>query len=164
MEQNLFDENAPKKLPSSINVLTILTFIGSAFGIIGGIWGFISADKSVEQMEKVMGDPAMQNMPGFVKDMMSPEALELAKAQAANKMPILLLTLIGAVLCIYGAVQMRKLKQQGYFVYLIGEILPILCYVIFVGIGVFKGMALIGLIFPVLFIILYTVNKKHLTN
>jgi hypothetical protein len=59
---------------------------------------------------------------------------------------------------------MRKLKKQGYFLWLIGEILPWVAMFIFIG-GVFlKTFMVWFLIFPVLFIILYTLQRKHLVN
>lgn len=164
MEQNFFDENAPKKLPSSLNVLTILTFIGCAIALIGGVWQFISADKSVQQLEAAMSDPNMAQMPEFMKSMMSEEALATAKKQAANKIPLLAVNLIATILCFIGALQMRKLKNQGYLLYVVGELLPIIGMILFLGVASLKGFGLIAIAIPLLFIILYTVNKKHLTN
>lgn len=164
MEENFFEEKKPVKATGMLNVLTILTFIGSGIGILGSIWQFINADKSVAEMEKAMNDPNFAQMPGFVKGMMSPEMLEIAKAQAANKIPVLLIGLIGAALCVYGAMEMRKLKMQGYFVYLLGEILPLLAMVIILGTGVVTGMFWFGVAIVALFVILYTTQRSQLIN
>ncbi len=164
MEQNFFDENAPKKLPSGLNVLTILTFIGCAIALLGGIWQFISADKSVQQLEAAMSDPNMAQMPDFMKSMMSEEALAMAKKQAANKVPLLAINLIATVLCFVGALQMRKLKKQGYLLYVVGELLPLVGMALFLGMASFKGFGLAAVALTLLFVILYTVNRKHLTN
>jgi hypothetical protein len=153
-----------QQLPSGLNVLTILTFIGSGIGILGGLWQFISAKKSIESMEQMINSDKLDEMPGFLKGMMSPEALELARKQYENRVPILLIGMLGIGLCIYGAVQMRKLKKQGYSVYLIGQALPLIAAFIFLGFGWVKGFGLLGLFFPILFIILYTLQRKHLTN
>lgn len=154
------------KLPSSLNTLTILTFIGSGlFNIVGGFWQYIRADKGVEDMEKAMNSPDFDKMPDFAKKMLSPEALEQAKLAAANKLPILICILLGGILCIVGALQMRKLKMQGYYIYIIGEVLPTICSLIFLGKAAVTGFGpLIGMAFILLFIILYTMQRKYLIN
>lgn len=153
-----------QKLPTSINVLTILTFIGCAIGLIGGIFSYSSADSTYEQMQKAASDPAMEELPGFLKGMVGPEALPMYQKMAENKLPILVVLLIGIGLCLYGAIQMRKLKKQGYLLYVVGEVLPFIGSFIFVGAMAFKGFGLLTLIVPIVFILLYTVNKKHLVN
>ncbi|OIR00146.1 hypothetical protein GALL_177920 [mine drainage metagenome] len=147
----------------SLKTLTVLTFIGSALGFIGGIYQFINAEKGVENMEKAMANP---DTPEFAKKMMTPEALEAARIGAANKLPILILGLIGVVLCTVGAMQMRKLKQQGYYLWLIGEVIPIIGSLLFLGSAAFAGGFMTYIIYGIilLFIILYTMQRKYLIN
>jgi hypothetical protein len=153
-----------KQLPTGINVLTILTFVGSGLGLLGVIYQFFSAKKGIEQMEEMINSDKFDDMPAFVKGMMTPEALEVARKQYDNRIPILLISLVALALCVYGALQMRKLKGQGYLLYVIGELLPLVALLIFVGMGAFKGFGLVGAAFPILFVILYTAQRKHLTN
>ncbi len=40
-----------QKLPSMLNVLTILTYIGCALGAIGAIWGYFSIAASYKMLE-----------------------------------------------------------------------------------------------------------------
>lgn len=159
-DQISFNDQIKPALPSGLNVLTILTFVGSALALLSGIWSYISAEKSYENIQKAQENLA--NAPGWVKGMMGPDAVEMAKKTMENKLPILLLTLASAALCIYGAMEMRKLKKQGFILWLVGEVLPIVASVIFIGFGIFKGVTLFIMLFPVLFIILYAVNRKHL--
>ncbi len=104
----------------------------------------------------------MEEMPAFMKKMMGPDALENARRTMENKVPVLLLTLVGVALCLYGAIEMRKLKKQGFTLWVAGEFLPIIGAFIFIGSGMFSGFALFALLFPLVFLILYAVNKKHL--
>ena len=159
-DQLNFEDEVKPKLSTGLNVLTILTFVGSGLGIIGGIYSFISAEKSYQAILKAQDNLA--DAPGWAKGMIGPEALEMAKKTMENKWPILLLTLVGAALCIYGALEMRKLKKQGFILWLAGELLPVLGLIIFIGVGSFKGFAAIGMVFPILFIILYAVQRKNL--
>ncbi|MBN8838163.1 MAG: hypothetical protein J0I09_12950 [Sphingobacteriia bacterium] len=154
------------KLPSSLNVLTILTFIGSGlFNLAGAFWQFVRADKAVEDLDKALNSPDFDKLPDFAKKMITPEALEQARLAATNKLPILIVTIVGGVLCIIGAVQMRKLKMQGYYIWLMGEIVPAICTIVLLGKAAVSGFgALIGFAFMLLFIILYTLQRKYLTN
>jgi hypothetical protein len=155
-----FAEGERPKLPQGLNVLTILTFIGSALAIIGAIWNFTNAEKGYKNL--LAAQDKMAEAPAWAKGMMGPEMLEMAKKAMENKLPMLLLGLAGAALCIYGALEMRKLKKQGFILWLVGEILPIVAGVIFVGTGMFGGFSLVMMIFPAIFIILYVVQRKYL--
>ena len=79
---------------------------------------------------------------------------------------ILVFSLVGIALCFYGAMQMRNLKKQGFIFYLIGELLPILAFAIFIGFGsIFGGVAAIfGFLFAAVFIVLYATQRKNLVN
>lgn len=152
----------PKKLSSTLNVLTILTFIGSALAFFSGFYSFASSEKTFQKMKETYESGQFDSMPEFAKKMMLP--LEYYQKLNENRLPIMLLTVIAAVLCIFGAIQMRKLLKQGFYIYLIGEILPLLIPVLFVGGLAFNMYFYIGFAFTALFIILYAVQSKHLHN
>ncbi len=157
-----FDEGKPGKLPSTLNVLTILTFIGCAWQIIGGIWQYFRAEKGYKDL--VDAQAKMGEAPAWAKKMMGPEMLEMARKSMEYKLPLLILGLVGAGLCLYGAMEMRKLKKQGYLLWLAGEVLPLIGSIFLLGMGAISGFAAIGFAFPVLFIVLYTMQRKHLVN
>ncbi len=153
------------KLPSGINVLTILTFIGCALGLFGSIYNFTSAKSNLDKMEAAINSPNYDSMPALAKKFMNPEALEVARKTYENRVPMTIIGLVCLGLCFYGALQMRQLKKQGYMVYLIGEILPLVTYGIFIGMASltgFNGFLMIG--FTLLFVILYTAQRKYLVN
>ena len=91
---------------------------------------------------------------------------EMAKKQYENRVMILVLGLVGVALCFYGALQMRNLKKQGFLIYVVGELMPIISFAIFVGFG--NLLAGIGMIFTLLiaavFIILYATQLKALVK
>lgn len=149
-----------RKLPTGINVLTILTFIGCALDFAGTVWRFITAEKSYTDLQKMQDK--MEQVPPFVRKMMGPEALENARKAMENKVPLLLIALISIGLCVYGAIEMRKLKKQGFILWAVGEFLPIIGALIFMGAGIFSGFGAFMLLIPVIFLILYGVNRKHL--
>lgn len=79
---------------------------------------------------------------------------------------------VSALGCLMGVLQMRKLKKMGFIVYSVFEILPTIYGLITIGGAMFALGGLGGgimaiytflsALFPVLFIILYAVNLKHL--
>jgi hypothetical protein len=155
------------KVPSGINVLSILTFIWCAISMLSAGWSFYSSKKSFETKDKVLEQMSSAKMPSFVKAFMpSMENFEkLITKSYENRIPILILSVIGIALCFVGALQMRQRKKQGYMLYVIGELLPFVTLAAFVGMFALSGMSfIIGALFPILFIILYTLQRKHLTH
>ena len=159
--ENAFDEN---KLPSSLNILTILTFIGSGLGIISGFWSFIKSADNLANMEQMVNKPEFQKFPEFVKKMYSPEALDLLRKMDANKFPIAVISILSCVLCIYGAVGMRQFKKSGFYTYILGSVVPYLGFTIFVGMAFLTSGwgSLIGIAITVIFILLYGGQSKFL--
>jgi hypothetical protein len=153
-----------KKLPETLNVLTILTFIGcGVFGLFS-LWGFTQAQNNLNKVLEMQNN--MDNIPDFAKRMMGPHAVEMAQKAYDNRLPILLLTLVSYALCVYGAAQMRGRKKQGFYIYLLGELaLPIVTSAIFLGVTALSGgfTILIGWGIIAIFIILYATQLKHLS-
>ena len=149
------------KPSSRLNVLTILTIIGSIMSLFSSIWGYFGADKNYEQIEKTMNSADYNNSPAFVKSMINQHTMELAQKLLENKIPLLIVGVIGSILCLYGAFAMRKLKKEGFMLWLIGELLPLMATLLFIGFGAFSGFSLLGLAFPVLFIVLYATCRKE---
>lgn len=160
-----FNESNKPKLPTGLNVLTILTFIWCAIQLLSSLWGFISAKKSYDNLEKLTEQMSSENMPGWVKSMMGdPEKMiKMVTKSYENRIPIVLMSVVAVALCFYGALQMRKLKKQGFLLYTIGELLPFLTQVLFIGLFSLAGFMVyffIGL--ALLFIFLYSMQRKHL--
>ena len=156
-----------EKLPGGLNVLTILTYIGSAISLLFSIYGFATAKTTLDnkdaQLEK-MSDP---NIPKFFKSIMPDPAHfeEMVTKSYENRIPILLISLVAVGLCIAGAMQMRKRKKQGYLLYVVGELLPFIAMIFFIGTFVLTGVGgIVGICIAVLFILLYTMQRKHLVN
>jgi hypothetical protein len=162
-----FNESIKPKLPSGLNVLTILTFIGCALQLLGSLWGFFNAKKNYEGLDKLTEQMSSENMPGWVKSMMGdPEnMIKTITRSYENRIPIVLLSLAATALCFYGALQMRKLKKQGFPLYTIGELLPFLTQFLFIGAFALTGFAMyFGTAIALLFILLYFFQRKHLVN
>ena len=150
------------RLPTGINVLTILTLIWSAYECYSAVKNFFGGQKALEELEQ--SQEKLASAPEWARKMAGPEMMEVVRKGLENKVPMLIIGLLSVGLCVYGALEMRKLKKQGYTFWLIGEILPWISTLIFVGAVIFKTVIAWFMIFPILFIILYTFQRKHLVN
>jgi hypothetical protein len=150
------------RIPTGINVLTILTLIWSAYELYSAFKNFIGGQKALEKLEE--SQEKLASAPAWARKMAGPDVMEMLRKGIENKIPILVIGLLSVGLCVYGALEMRKLKKQGYFFWLIGEILPWISAIIFIGPVMFKTFIAYFMIFPLLFIILYTTQRKYLVN
>jgi hypothetical protein len=159
------EANDIKKLPQGLNVLTILTYIGCALGAISAIWNYISASAAYKIYEAGGGLDSLKTENKELNSVLS-GANEMVKKAYDNRLMIMLFALAGIALCFYGAMQMRNLKKQGYLIYVVGELLPVVSFAVFIGFGnLFGGIAMIfSTLFAAIFIILYTLQRKYLVN
>ncbi len=156
-----FTEDTSGKTPASINVLTILTFIGCGLQLI-----FTFLTKWVLALAlKLMSNPDLvDKMTTREKDKML-EAKEAMRLYDQYYIPLIIISLVGIALCFVGAMQMRKLKKQGFYIYVIGEFAPIIASAVLMGIAVQMNSpvsAAFSLVIPVLFTILYAMQLKHM--
>lgn len=151
------------KLPSTLNVLTILTFIGSGLALISTIWGLFKAPPSETDLQEMQDK--LDKAPDFIKSFSGSHLVELTRKSMENRIPIMVLSLVALGLCIYGAIQMRDRKKLGFYLYVIGELfLPFISMAIFIGLDLYGGFALgIAILIPAVFIILYASQLKHLS-
>jgi len=162
------NKNRPK-LPSGLNVLTILTFIGCALQLLGALWNFFNAKKAYEEIDKTIEQMTAGGMTSLVKWMIGkPEHYrEFITKSYEQKVPILLLGLLGIALCFFGAWQMRKLKKQGFSFYVIGELLPFLSHIIIIGVLSLTGLGFVFYFFvciALLFLLMYSMQRKNLIH
>ncbi len=155
-----YDEQNVPKLTTGLNVLTILTFIGCAYELYSTVNNFISGRKALEDFEK--SQEKLADAPAWAKKLASPEVHEVMVKSLDNKVPLIIIGLVSIALCVYGAIEMRKLKKQGFTFWLIGEILPYIGVVIFIGGVFFKTFLVYFTIVPVIFILLYFFQRKNL--
>ena len=156
-----FAEAEEKKLPTGLNVLTILTIIWSAYELFSSFKNFFGAADKLAEFDKAQ--EKMAGAPEWAKSFAGPQMRELVVQTMNNKIPMMIIALISVGLCVWGAIEMRKLKKQGYILYVIGEILPYISVALFAG-AFFKTFLVYFIFFPVLFILLYTFQRKHLVN
>jgi hypothetical protein len=80
-----------------------------------------------------------------------------------NKYLFAIISLIGVGLCVYGAVEMRKMKKTGFYAYVSGQILPLLASLAITGWNIASGSTfIVSLLFFGIFILIYAFQLKHM--
>ncbi|MEJ8845005.1 hypothetical protein WG954_21600 [Lacibacter sp. H375] len=145
-------------VPNGINVLSILSFIGSGFQILGGIAAYLIipfSAKSVPETRGLEKTREMKPFSGFLQ-----WSADATLKQYEYRLPILIVTIITALVCIYGVLQMRKLKKQGFAFYSSAELaLPL-----FTAVVIDIWSAIFGFVIAILFIILFGAQRKYLVQ
>ncbi len=156
-----FDQNVKPKLPTGLNVLTILTFIGCAiFGLLTLALPMIYKF-ALNMMEKATSSGQELSTKQLADMEKSKAAMELAQQ---NMIPLIIIGMIGIILCFIGALWMRKLKKDGYWMYVAGELAPVIAGFFLLGSQQYDGAfsIIISIGIPLIFVFLYTIQRKHL--
>lgn len=164
-ETNPIELNSDGKqiIPSGIKTLTILTFIGSGLSlVIVGLTPFINK-LFLGFMEKARTSGA-ELTAKQIEDMEKGQAV--MELTAANMIPLMVIGFVSIVLCVVGAIGMRKLKKDGFWIYVGGEILPVVGNFILLGSDQFTGVTsvILSVALPLVFIALYFRQMKYLVN
>jgi hypothetical protein len=159
-DDNWLGEQANNQLPTTLNVLTWLTLIWNGLSFLLSFWGFSRAQANYDMTVKNMDN--LDSAPEWARRLAGPHPVETARAMLDNRLPVLIIGLLGTFLCFFGALQMRKLKKMGFSFYILGDIVPF-AIGIFVGFDTFATVTyMFFTAIVVLFIILYAVQLKHL--
>lgn len=117
-----------------LTVLCILTFIGSGLGLLSSLL-------------MVVGVGALMSYLGSLGGV------------ATGGTAYFGVTAVLAAVSLYGAIMMWKLKKTGFYLYTVANIVAAILPIIWLG----SAFAAMGFIWPVLFIVLYALNLKHMS-
>ena len=161
----------PTKRPLFLTLLCICTYIGVVVCIIASVLAIGTIDSMIHQYQDAQNfansflnpiDLSINNMPGMGD---VDEAVHSIEATAYIMLGILNFMFI---LCLVGAIMMWKRKRMGFYIYGIGELLPAVTALWFqMKFSMFVPDEMINLSYTfigtsVLFLVLYTLNLKHL--
>ncbi len=142
---------APQR-PVFLTVLCILSFIAAGFAIIGYVFA-ITAMGAVSAMAS-----GMSNMAGEAGE--AGAALSAAMQSAGPSIGLtwayVIVGFVTVLVGLFGVIKMWKLQKQGFFLYVGANVVSVIMTI------VYSGFSVMGLVFPVLFIVLYGLNLKHL--
>lgn len=157
-----YDDDGKQVLPSGLNVLTILTFIGCSLLMLfslGTPWLLNFGKNAIEKRLSSGAEIAPKEMEDLLKSKDN-----ILKAEA-NMYPMMIIGIVGILLCFVGALWMRKYKKDGFWIYVAGQVVPIAGGLILMGTGQYQDWkSYAGLAIPVLFIILYATQRKYLVR
>lgn len=169
---NEFLNTPTNKKPQFVVVLCILTFVGAGLAVIGNVYNGATYNmqvKSYEMIQTMQNSIATKNIKPF--KLMFGNFEELKNAIYWNSM----LNWVKFVLhipIILGAIYMLKLKRKGFYMYTIGSALILITNIILcmkvsgIGFMSFSYMVypIIGLVGTIAFMIMYSINLKHLNS
>lgn len=157
----------PKKRPTFITVLCILTFVWSgAYGILYIGYDYLTFEKTYPQKAAMFAE-TIENLEdagqdsGMIYDGMVKGQYVLEKtAQDFNT--FYLANIFFALLSVLGAFLMFKMKKTGFYVYAGSNLFWMLVPIALIGMEVGMMTLAMGAGITILFIILYGVNLKHM--
>ena len=167
--ENLLEENiyadvpmAKNGVPKKLNTLTTLTFVAC------GIFGFFTLitplimPMLLKFMDKAMVNAGPELTPEKLADL--EKSRILFEQLTANMIPLMIIGLIGIALRFAGAFQMRKLKKDGFWIYVAGHVIPFVGTLVIMGIlsQLKQGGTYFGVVMAGLFIFLYSKERKLL--
>lgn len=148
------------KRPTFLTVLCILSFVGIAFSLIGGIMNYFtysamaSSGNPFGGMGGKMGEQMEQAMSGAM------EAFGMDPGKMA--MSALVVALLNIPILI-GVLMMWKQKKMGFYIYTAFELIQAAVPFIIVG-GLAGGLSgVTSAIIGIVFIVLYGINLKHMS-
>ncbi len=154
-ELDIIDElevNVAPKRTGFLSVLCILTWVGSGLSIIFYGYMYLVIGQLMRAMAELGGSSG--DLPNEVDWMLTNY----------------LIGMVTPVFCIIGAVLMWKLRKAGFYIYLLGQLTPIIMsfYTWLVAIGKVnsEGMffAVLVNIIPIGFIVMYAIQLKNMKN
>jgi hypothetical protein len=144
-------------------VLSILTFIGCGIAFISAIWSLYSSGKSMEQIAIMQEQVDQMGETSETAANIMLQSIDMVKKQYDNRYLLLIVNLLATGLCLFGAIEMRKMRKNGFYLWLTGELLPILITVAIIGFNLMGGIVLgASLLFAGVFIVLYGLQVKHM--
>ena len=125
-----------QKRPVLLTVLCILTYIGSGLGILGGLLMVIGAGGALSFLGRI---------PGF--------------GGGGGLMSYSIVSLLLAVVLLFSAIQMWKLKKLGFYLYATVKVIGFILPIVWLGLP----FNIVSLIIIAVFIVLYGLNLKAMS-
>jgi len=152
----------PQKRSTFLSVLCILSFLGSGFSLFNNIMGMI-----VSPIFNFFNPSIFQEALSNVKEPIAREfvgkAFEIAQHAMDHAFEIACTNSILYACSLLGAILMFKLKKSGFYLYIFAQIAILFVPALFIGFNIITNMGiLMGSFMTIVFIILYSINYKHL--
>lgn len=146
---------AQKARPAFLTVLCILSWVGSGMVILGQLAGLAMKDFSKAAMGQYesMSDEIPMSDFSWYESMMGQSMRQLE-----NIWEIFFIKVTAALIVLFAAIMMWKLKKSGYFLFLGGKAVVLIGLAVVMGAT--SGMFIGALIVAIAFSIMYGLNLK----
>jgi len=156
--------NPTKKRPGFLTALCVLSYIGSGGSALYYLYNHFTFpagyDDKVEKLQDVLDQLPEQS--GILYNS-TKAGLDKMEIMLENLSAITASNLLFAILSVIGITLMFKLKKNGFYLYSLANMFWLVVPLYFFGFGSTNLMGVgLGLLFTILFIILYGVNLKHM--
>lgn len=147
----------PKKRPTFITVLGILSFIGIGISLISGIVNYFSLSALASTGDLFGGIEGGEEMSDAMNSMADAFGMDYSK-MATSALVVALLN----IPLLFGVLMMWKLKKTGFYIYAAVEMIQAIMPIIIIG-GFAGGVSsIMYIVIAIAFIIMYAVNLKHM--
>jgi len=176
MESNLTEfEQEPRIRPTLLTVLCILSFIGSGWSIISGVWAYTSASQSAQMISSVRNEK--MNDSTFYKDSAMANGAHQKRSLLGEKIMLsvskMMTTenirkssigkIVSSLFTLAGAILMWFLIRRGFYIYIVGIIIGIIVpFYLYRNNLLAIGMSSFSSFFGLVFIALYALNIKNM--
>ncbi|WP_321280584.1 hypothetical protein [Marinifilum fragile] len=166
MEENVTTIELPKKRPTFLTVLCILSFIGSGFLLGSNIYQYFMFDttyakqmKMLETQQEALSDAGIES--GFAYNSIQNGIVTLEKT-SQNLGLISGANILFALLSLLGVFLMFKMSKNGFYLYTFANLFWLLVPLALIDFeATMMNTAVLGF-FTIVFIIMYAVNLKHM--
>jgi hypothetical protein len=159
-------KNSKHKRPLLITFLGIIGFIEVALSMELGLFRIFTGISLIpaNDIKNLSGIEKVKDLKVFTNDLFTGIDTQLVYTNKVidNSIFLGVISFLASVFCFIGIVWMWKLKKKGYYVYIVGEMLPIIATIALVGLSFTGTMAIISVLLPLVFIILWGINLKHM--
>lgn len=145
-----------KSIPRSVVVLGSLGFIGSAIQLIYAIFKIFEGS-----FRSYLDDSSIQLMKE-TDELMHVTEFEHVNKLSDNAISIGIINIISVMFCIVGIIWMWKLRKKGFYVYIIGELIPHLGFILLMGLTYFGLWDAIYLGVSIFLILLWSLNLRYM--
>lgn len=165
-------ETEPLSRPSFLTALCILTFIGSGWSLFSSAWTYTTAAKTANifieikhsDNKKLKSDSA--NLQQGKHEQVFEEKMKSSLSQMLTKDNIRKKSVgsfIAALLTLFGAIFMWRLKRAGFYLYIVGVVTGIIIPFYLYGNNFLAvGLSAFGSFLGLIFIALYGLNYRSL--
>ncbi len=158
-----FDEAVKPKLPTGLNVLTILTFVGCAWELYSTVNNFIGGKKALEEMEKAQ--EKLAEAPAWARKLAGPEVQEMMLQSFNNKVPIFYYRLNCSGTLFLWSFANEEIEKTGIFPLYYWRNFTFYSISSYLLVHLLLHCLFTSCIFyHCLFILLYSIQRKHLTK